>query len=134
MGAIPDTTAVILIDHGSRETAANEMLNEVVRQFKESSGLNIVEPAHMELAHPTLAEAFAACINQGASEIIIHPYFLAPGRHSTQDIPKIAAAAAEQFPPIPYRVTEPLGLDSRMTDVILRRIQEAISNSEEPQK
>jgi sirohydrochlorin ferrochelatase len=130
MSEIPETTGVILIDHGSKQSAANEMLFEVTRAFKESSGISIVEAAHMELAEPTLTDAFAACIEQGAKEIIIHPYFLAPGRHSTQDIPRMAEEAAVLFPLIPYRVTEALGLDARMSEIILKRIQESVDNTE----
>lgn len=130
MGEIPDTTGIILIDHGSRRPEANEMLNGVVHVFKESTGTSIVEPAHMELAEPTLADAFSLCVEQGATEIVIHPYFLAPGRHSTQDIPKMAEHAACLFPEIPYRVTDALGIDSRMSEIILKRIRESLTDSD----
>lgn len=129
MGDIPDTIGVILIDHGSRQTEANDMLIDVLRVFKETTGTTIVEPAHMELAEPTLADAFAACVEQGATEVIIHPYFLAPGRHSTQDIPRMAEEAAALFPLIPYRVTDALGVDVRISDVIALRIKESLSDN-----
>jgi len=128
MSEIPHAVAIILIDHGSQKPEANEMLDEVVRVFKESTGTAIVEPAHMELAEPTLADAFVSCVDQGAKEIVIHPYFLAPGRHSTQDIPRMAEEAAALFPLTSYRVTEPLGVDSRMSDIILLRIRESLAN------
>lgn len=80
----------------------------------------------MELADPTLMEAFSACVEQGAKEVVIHPYFLAPGRHSTEDIPRMAEEAAALFPLIPYHVTEPLGIDSRLSEVILQRINESL--------
>mgnify|MGYP002636059206 CR=1 FL=1 len=124
MTQLPQHLGVILIDHGSRQSAANQMLLDVVKVFKKTTDTTIVEPAHMELASPTLDEAFAACVKQGATEIVIHPYFLAPGRHSTQDIPRMAAQVAQRFPQTPYRVTDPLGVDSRIAEVILLRIQE----------
>lgn len=126
MSAIPEDVGIILIDHGSKRASANEMLNDVVRVFREVSGASIVEAAHMELAEPTLADAFAACVEQGATEIVIHPYFLAPGRHSTEDIPRMAEEAAALYPLTPYRVTEPLGIDPRMSEVIALRIREAL--------
>jgi len=121
---ISDTTGIILIDHGSTRAAANAQLLDVVRLFKETSGARIVEAAHMELATPTLAEAFAACVEQGAHDIVIHPYFLAPGRHSTADIPRMAEEAT-LYPLIPYRITEPLGVDARICQVIQQRIDDA---------
>jgi hypothetical protein len=37
-----------------------------------------------ELAEPTIKEAFGKCVEQGASRIIVSPYFLSPGRHWKQ--------------------------------------------------
>jgi sirohydrochlorin ferrochelatase len=128
MSAIPDSTGVILIDHGSRQQEANDMLLEVVGVFKQSTDIRIVEAAHMELAEPTLAQAFDSCISQGASEIVIHPYFLSPGRHSTQDIPQMAEDAAAAHANIPYTVTEPLGIDPDISNVVLARIRQALED------
>lgn len=128
MEALPDRIGLILVDHGSKRSEANTMLEDVVRMFKELSGTRIVEPAHMELAEPTLEQAFERCIDQGATEIVVHPYFLSPGRHSRRDIPRIVAAAAAAFPGVPYRVTEHLGLDTRMCEVVMQRVREAMED------
>jgi sirohydrochlorin ferrochelatase len=120
---------IVLVDHGSKRAAANDQLDELVVLFKKVTGAPIVEPAHMELAAPTIEDAMAACIDQGATEIVIHPYFLAPGRHSTEDIPRMAAEAAAQHGNIPFRVTEPLGLDERLCAVIEARIAEAVERN-----
>jgi len=127
MGALEGDVGVILVDHGSRFDAANAMLDEVARTFQEVSGAAIVEPAHMELAEPTVAQAFHRCVTRGAKRIVIHPYFLSPGRHSTTDIPRLAAEAAAKHPGVAYCVSEPLGLDARLTEVIERRVEEALS-------
>ena len=89
-----------------------------------------MEIAHMELARPTMGEAFAACADRGATRIVVHPYFLAPGRHSTEDIPRLAAEAAGAHPGIPYCVSEPLGLDGQLSRVILRRVEAALHTLE----
>lgn len=116
---------IILVDHGSKHSEANDMLVEVVQLARERLG-GIVEHAHMELAEPTVAQAFAACVRQGAGHVVVHPYFLAPGRHSTVDIPRLAAEAAAQFPGISFSVTEPLGLDSRVIEVVAQRISQVL--------
>lgn len=118
---------IILVDHGSKMHAANEMLKEVADMFATQTGAAIVEIAHMELAEPTLAYAFARCVERGAQTIVIHPYFLSPGRHSMRDIPQLAAEAALAHPCVQYRVTQPLGLDVRIAEVIQRRIDEALA-------
>ena len=84
---------VILVDHGSRRDESNAMLLDVVRNFADATGFSIVEPAHMELAEPSIATAFTRCIERGASSVVVFPYFLLPGRHWNDDIPRLAAEA-----------------------------------------
>jgi len=103
------------------------MLEDVAQLFRGTTGARIVEIAHMELAEPTIAQAFARCIAQDARRIVVHPYFLAPGRHSTSDIPRMVAEAAAAHPGVAYSVTAPLGLDPRMTDIILARIEDSLN-------
>lgn len=120
----PGEIGLILVDHGSRFAAANEQLDAVAALYRRVSGRQIVEPAHMELAEPTIAQAFDACARQGAKLVVVHPYFLAPGRHSTTDIPRLTAAAAQAHPGVRYHVTAPLGLDEKITQVIEQRVGE----------
>ena len=124
--SLPAETGVILVDHGSKNAAANNMLLRIAQTYREVTGAAIVEPAHMVLAEPTIEQAFAKCVEQGARLVIVHPYFLSPGRHSTTDIPHLAAQAAANHPGIAYRVTEPLGLDPRLAAVIQRRVKETL--------
>lgn len=128
--SLPADIGIILVDHGSVVAEANQSLLEVARALRESTGVAIVEPAHMELAEPTIAQAFAKCVEQGAKHIVIHPYFLSPGRHSTSDIPRMAAQAAADHPCTDFTVTEPLGVDPRISGIILLRIQEALAAKE----
>lgn len=118
---------VVIVDHGSKRVEANAMLEEVVRMYRSVSGAPIVEAAHMELAEPTIAQAFARCVEQGARTIVVHPYMLSPGRHSTNDIPRMVREAAAAHPGIQIAVTEPLGVDERIGEVIRRRVEQAIA-------
>ena len=51
----------------------------------------------MELAEPSLAQAYEACVAQGAKSVVCHPFFLSPGRHATEDIPLMLAEAASKY-------------------------------------
>ncbi len=112
------TTGLVIVDHGSRRAASNEMLEIFVERFAETAGYAIVEPAHMELAEPSIATAFDRCVARGAERVAVCPYFLAPGRHWHQDIPNITREAALKHPEIPFVVTAPIGLNPMMTQVI----------------
>ena len=114
----PATTGLVIVDHGSRRAASNEMLETFVARYAEESEHAIVEPAHMELAEPSIATAFAKCVERGAKSVAVVPYFLAPGKHWHQDIPNITREAALDYPDVPYVVTAPIGLNAMMKEVI----------------
>ena len=122
-------TALILIDHGSKRSAANEMLEAVAERTRGRGVYAIVEAAHMELAEPTLEQAFEACVAQGAERVVVHPYFLSPGRHSRSDIPRMTRRVAALYPDVETLLTEPLGIDERMIDVVLTRAEEALTEA-----
>jgi sirohydrochlorin ferrochelatase len=56
---------------------------------------------------------------------VLLPWFLAPGRHTAEDIPRAVAAARERHPELRVRIGEPLGLDARLVEVALARIADA---------
>jgi sirohydrochlorin ferrochelatase len=114
--------AVVIVDHGSRREESNSQLLKVAEAFRQQCKWSVVEPAHMELAEPSIATAFARCVEQGAKLVIVFPYFLAPGRHWNEDIPRLAAEAAEPHPGVRHVVTAPLGLHSLLLQVINERI------------
>jgi len=120
----PPDTGIIIIDHGSRSDAANKMLLQVVKLYKEHSGFRIVEAAHMELEEPTLIQAFGKCVEQGAKHIIVSQFFLSPGRHSRKDIPDMARGAAWAHDGVTFSVTEPLGADALLVKLLHKRVEE----------
>jgi sirohydrochlorin ferrochelatase len=121
-----ESTAVILVDHGSRRAESNDQLLEVVAAYRRHSHWRVVEPAHMELAEPSIATAFGRCVEQGATRVIVVPYFLAPGRHWNEDIPRLAAEAAAPYVGLEHVVAAPLGIHPLMLAVIDERIAESL--------
>lgn len=124
----PPATGLVIVDHGSRRAESNDLLLEVVEAYRRHSGWPIVEPAHMELAEPSIAAAFARCVEQGAELVIVMPYFLAPGKHWNEDIPRLTAEAASPFGErgVSFLVAPPLGVHPLMMRVIDERIQEGL--------
>jgi len=118
------TIGIIIVDHGSRRTQSNQMLENLAELFgrRFAERYPIVEPAHMELAEPTIATAYARCAHRGATRVVVAPYFLGPGKHWTQDIPRLTAEAAQQFPQTRYHVTQTLGIDDLILDLLAKRI------------
>ncbi|XVF62615.1 hypothetical protein PTKIN_Ptkin09bG0022400 [Pterospermum kingtungense] len=124
---VGEKDGVIIVDHGSRRRESNLMLNEFVTMLREKTGYPIVEPAHMELAEPSIRDAFGLCVQQGAGRVIVSPFFLFPGRHWYQDIPSLTADAAKDHPGVSYIITAPLGLHELLVDVVNDRIKHCLS-------
>lgn len=120
----PLTRAILLVDHGSRRVAANDGLEAVAERVRTREPGTIVVAAHLELAAPSIPEGIAACVAAGATEVVVHPYFLGPGRHTTCDIPRIVEEASVQYPQVRIRVTPPLGPHDKLVDVILERVRQ----------
>ncbi|MBL8808685.1 MAG: hypothetical protein JNM43_00795 [Planctomycetaceae bacterium] len=115
-------TAILIVDHGSRRAESNNQLKEAAKRFAALSSYSIIEPAHMELAEPTIRQAFDRCVERGAERIVVFPWFLAPGRHWTEDIPALVREAAEAHPNIAWHLTPPFGLHPGMFDIVNDRI------------
>lgn len=122
-------TGVVIVDHGSRREESNALLEQVVAQFTQRyvAEYPIVEPAHMELAEPDIATAVRRCVTRGAQQILVLPYFLGPGRHWLEDIPRLTVAAVAEFPGVGWRLAEPLGLDDLLLQLLFKRAQKAES-------
>ena len=120
--------AIIIVDHGSKRDAANDMLDDVAEMLRTRT-TDRIYPAHMELAEPTIAQAFNAAVTDGADFVFIFPYFLSPGRHSREDIPRMCAEAAAKHPNVKYHCSGPIGLDTIMADLIVRRVEQCANDN-----
>jgi sirohydrochlorin ferrochelatase len=112
---------LLLIDHGSRRAESNQQLEDMAARVRRLRPSAAVAAAHMEIAVPDLATAFAALVEQGAKRIVILPYFLSDGRHLTQDIPALAASAAANHPGITYTIGGALGPHDALAALLLER-------------
>lgn len=121
--------ALLLVDHGSRREQANDVLAEVAEIVRRRSDFTVVRYAHMEIAEPTIAQGFDACVADGAREVVIHPYFLAPGDHYNETVPRLVADAAAKHPEVRWTITEPLGIHPKLCEVVLERVEAAIERA-----
>ena len=122
--------AILLIDHGSRRSEANEMMDCMANLVQAIAGPDVVvRYAHMELCEPSISAGVRNCVDAGATELIVFPYMLSPGKHSTGDIPRMVAAAAEEFPDLDVRVTNAFGVHVKLAELILERAGLPVVNS-----
>lgn len=125
----PKVVGVLLMDHGSRNPAANERLIKLAELYQETMGSStvIVRAAHMEIATPSIPDGLRSLLEAGVDEIVCHPYFLSPGRHVVEDIPEIVQSAIETLEiEIPITTTDPVG---SKTDVMIGAIHSLVTES-----
>ncbi|MEN8264787.1 MAG: precorrin-8X methylmutase [Nitrospirota bacterium] len=119
---------IIIAGHGSPKKDANNI--------EQVAGLlhNMVHPecsddcvrvAYLQFAEPNIAQAITSCVDDGATKVIVHPYFLSSGMHVTSDIPGIIDEARKKYPDVEFVFTEPLGIHNKMAQVVLERINSA---------
>ncbi len=114
-------SALLLVDHGSRRAEANAQLDALAELVRERVGESVpVRVAHLELAPPSIAEGVAACAEAGAEEVVVVPFFLAPGRHAREDVPRLAREAAREHG-LAVQIGEPLGVHPLLADLVLVR-------------
>lgn len=84
-----DKVGLILIGHGSKLPHNQENLERLAEILRERSGFKLVEIAFMIRNTPTIPEAIDSLTMKDVSKIVLVPVFLAPGVHTTQEIPEL---------------------------------------------
>lgn len=121
----PDqSTAVLLIAHGSRRAEANQDLVQLADLVSERGRYQIVEVSYLELAEPSIPQGGQKCVNRGARRVLMMPYFLSAGVHVVNDLQEIRSALANQFPLVDFVLCPHLGLHPLMAEIVLERLTE----------
>lgn len=121
------TTAVLLIAHGSRRAEANHDLVVIADRLREQGDYSIIVPSYLELAEPSIPDGARACVDAGADQVLMMPYFLSAGSHVTRDLERFRNEAAAEFPAVTFELCPPLGLHPLMLDIINARLAERTS-------
>jgi sirohydrochlorin cobaltochelatase len=107
---------VVVVAHGSRAQPANDAHRAFCEALADRLGVD-VRPAFLELAEPSIPEALDTAAAD-TSRIVLHPHFLAPGNHTTRDIPAIVGDAATRHPAVRIEVTDHTGADPALAQLV----------------
>ncbi len=120
-----DKTALLLIAHGSRQDEANADILDIVAEMRKTGDYAVVEGAYLELSAPTIEEATARCVAQGAEKVVLLPYFLSAGVHVRQDLTAIRQKLAKDNPNVEFSLAEPLGPHPLLLEIVAQRARQA---------
>jgi sirohydrochlorin ferrochelatase len=91
----------------------------------EEAGLHLVEVAFLDCAQPDLLTSIGKLVQCGAGRVVVIPYFLTPGRHTTQDLPRIVEEAGRIYTGVRIDVTETLDGHPALGAILLQRARQA---------
>lgn len=117
--------AVILLGHGSRVPDAGRHMELVAEGLKRKYGYQIVEVCYMSRLPPHFPETLEKCVDQGATDVMVIPYFLHDGLHLVLDIPEMMQDLAEKYPGVKIVLGKNLGFDDLLVDLVERRISDS---------
>ena len=118
-------TALLLIAHGSRRAEANADLEYVAARLR-GRGHPDVQVSYLELAEPSIDGGGARCASRGATDVILLPYFLSPGKHVADDLTAARDRLAAAFPGVRFVLAEPLGRHPLLLDILEQRAGEVL--------
>jgi sirohydrochlorin ferrochelatase len=116
--------AILYICHGSRVKKACEQAITFIKKCMAQSPVSIQEFCFLELASPTIEEAYEKCVQRGADKIIVLPVFLLTAVHAKEDIPKELERIRKRFPHVEMVYGRPIGVHHHMIDILIERLHE----------
>jgi len=112
----------MLVAHGSRREESNleiESLAQKIALFKVKE-FEVVMPAFLEFAKPSITEAIDNCTVIGATKVTVLPYFLSAGVHIAKDIPSEVEKGAQKNPNLDIEITDYFGSRDEIAEILLK--------------
>ncbi|MBY0204136.1 sirohydrochlorin chelatase [Paenibacillus cucumis (ex Kampfer et al. 2016)] len=118
--------AILLVGHGSRDPEGNRELKEFAREVAEQAPENtMVETCFLELTRPSIADGVTACVDRGATRVVLVPIILFAAGHAKIDIPNAIDRAKARYPQVQFIYGRPIGVHEKVVQIMQTRLQEA---------
>lgn len=119
---------IIILGHGSRVPGAGDNMQRVAEGLKTDCGYESVAVCNMSRLGPHFPEVLKQCVAEGATEVLVMPYFLHEGLHLKLDIPEMLQKAGEQYPNVKIVLGHNLGFDELLVQLMVMRIEASRDN------
>ena len=115
-------TGIVILGHGSRKKTVGDSFRILVDRIAGRTPGAMVVPAFFSLGTPTLDEQVAVLVDEGASMIVIMPYFLYNGVHVEVDIPALVSRLEHKYSHVRFKVLPTLENDPGLEDLLVNRV------------
>jgi sirohydrochlorin cobaltochelatase len=112
--------ALVLFAHGARDPRWAEPFEAVAARVRAAAPGVPVVLAFLELMQPSLAEAVAALVAEGATRVDVVPLFLGTGGHLRQDLPPLVEALRAAQPGVAIGLHAAIGEHAAVIDAMAR--------------
>ncbi|MGA2066408.1 MAG: precorrin-8X methylmutase [Thermoguttaceae bacterium] len=123
---------ILIVSHGSRRPEANQGFVEMVARVALRLGHPGVLPAFFSIVGPSIEDRVAELASQGARRIVLMPYFLHAGRHTTRDIPERLEECRRRWPLVELELLPTLEEDAVIEDVVAERLLPLVASEAPP--
>ncbi|MEA1864454.1 MAG: sirohydrochlorin nickelochelatase [Euryarchaeota archaeon] len=125
---------VLVLGHGSSLPYNKEVVSAIAEMIGKGDEKMVVKTAFLNLDTPTLHEGLKSFEGTGVEKIVALPCFLAPGVHTTQDIPRVLGIKEGENrttvelgeSEIELLYAQPLGADSCIANLARERIGDVL--------
>jgi len=113
--------ALLLVAHGSRRKQSNDEVDQLAEKLRDncSGQYEIIHAAFLELSDTLIPDGIKKCIDDGATSVIVLPYFLNSGRHVVEDIPNIVNDTKKHYPNVDIKIAPHLGASDLMMQLLI---------------
>ena len=94
---------------------------------RRDGGFDLVEAAFLEQGTPDLAGAVRSAVTQGATRVVVVPYFLTLGLHLQRDLPNIVKDLSRINEGVQIDVAAPLDGHPALSRILQERAREALA-------
>jgi sirohydrochlorin cobaltochelatase len=114
------TRGLVLFAHGARDPRWAAPFEAVATRIREAAPGLAVRLAFLEMMAPTLADAVAGLVAEGASAVDVVPLFLGTGGHLRKDLPPLVDAVRAAHPGLALGLHPAIGENEVVLDAIAR--------------
>lgn len=109
---------IVLFAHGARDPEWARPFEAIRDRARQGRPEHPVALAYLEMMQPTLEQAIASLVEQGASAVTVFPLFMAQGGHLKQDLPRILEGIRATYPRVPISLESAIGEVPEVLDAI----------------
>ena len=110
--------AVIVFAHGSRDPLWRAPVEAVASAIAQRDPGTAACCAYLELCEPSLPDAAASLIRNGATDLRVLPLFFGMGKHAREDLPLLMEQLRQQHPQVRFTRLPTAGEDPRLTQLL----------------